>query len=467
VTRVNTQLVLLLLYTAGITLFGVWIGRRVRGASDFFVAGRSLNWVLVGGTVLAANIGAGTTVGAAGLAYRDGISAWWWNGAVGIGTLALAFWVGPKLWALASERNYLTVGDFLEDRYSSTIRGVVAVLLLIGTLSILAGQLIAGAAVLEVVGGMPRWQGVMIGGVAMTLYFTAGGLLSSAWVNALQLIVLLGGFMVALPMVLAQVGGFDGITAAATVPATFWDPMYSAGARSGWTMLILLTPGFIISPGVVQKTWGAESIRALRIGICVAAVIQLMFSFLPVLLGMSARVHYPGIESPNLVLPTVLLHELPVLVGALALSAVFSAEVSTCDAILFMLSTSSSKDLYQRFVNPGASSTQILRVARIAAVTGGLAGMFLAIQLATVIDALSIFYSLMSATLFVPVAAALLFPTANARDAMAAIVGGVGTLLTVYFSTTGKGWWDPSLWGLMGSGAGFTISRLVGFTRRA
>ena len=64
-----------------------------------------------------------------------------------------------------------------------------------------------------------------------------------------------------------------------------------------------------------------------------------------------------------------------------------------------------------------------------------------------------------------PVAAALLFPAANARDAMAAIVGGVGTLLTVYLATTGKGWWDPSLWGLIGSAIGFTLSRL--FARAA
>lgn len=459
--QVNTHLLLLLLYTAGITLFGVWIGRRVRGANDFFVAGRSLNWALVGGTVLAANIGAGTTVGAAGLAYRDGVSAWWWNGAVGIGSLALAFWVGPRLWVLASSKGYLTVGDFLEDRYSHTIRAMVALLLLVGTLAILAAQLIAGAAVLEVVAGLPRWQGVAIGGLAMTIYFTAGGLLSSAWVNALQLIVLIGGFVIALPMVLAQVGGLQGIAAAQAIPPTFWDPMYSAGPRSGWTMLILLTPGFIISPGIVQKTWGAESARAVKIGIGVAAAVQLVFSFMPVLLGMSARVHYPGIESPNLVLPTVMLNELPALIGALALSAIFSAEVSTCDAILFMLSTSASKDLYQRFYKPSATSEQVLRVARTAAVVGGIAGVFLAIQLSTIVDALGIFYSLMSATLFVPVAGALLVRDANARDAMAAIVGGVGTLLAVYLMTPGKGWWDPALWGLIGSATGFAISRVL------
>ncbi len=164
-------------------------------------------------------------------------------------------------------------------------------LLAVGTLAILAGQLIAGAAVLEVVAGLPRWQGVAIGGVAMTLYFTAGGLLSSAWVNAVQLVVLLGGFMIAMPMVLARVGG-SARSRGRRSSGTFWDPLYSAGAFSGWTMLILLGPGFVISPGLVQKAFGAESIRAVRIGLGVAAIAQLVFSFLPVLLGMAARVNH-------------------------------------------------------------------------------------------------------------------------------------------------------------------------------
>jgi len=465
--RVNSHLFWLLLYTVGITIFGVWIGRRVKGTSDFFVAGRKLNWLLVGSTVLAANIGAGTTVGAAGLAYRDGISAWWWNGAAGIGTLILAFWLGPKLWAIAVKKEHLTVGDFLEDRYSASVRGLVAALLLVGTLAILAAQLIAGAAVLEVVAGMPRWQGVAVGGIAMTIYFTAGGLLSSAWVNLVQLSVLLGGFIVALPMVLSRVGGIGAITAAPSTPASYWDVMYSSGASSGWTMLILLTPSFIISPGLVGKAYGAESARAIKIGIGAAAVAQLFFSFLPVLLGMSAKVNYPDLANINLVLPTVLLNELPTLVGALALAAVFSAEVSTCDTILYMLSTSSSKDLYQRFINPSADSAKVLFVARSAAVVGGLAGIILAIQFATIVDALRIFYSLMAATLFVPVLGALLSPRATSRDAMAAIVMGVGTLLAVYFGTNRKGWWDPSLFGLIGSAAGFTLSRLLARSARA
>ena len=191
------------------------------------------------------------------------------------------------------------------------------------------------------------------------------------------------------------------------------------------------------------------------------ADLQLVFSFLPVLLGMAARVNHPGIDNINNVLPTVLLNDLPVFVGALALSAVFSAEVSTCDAILFMMATSSSRDLYQRFFNPVASPEQLLRVARIASLIGGVLGMFLALQLATIVDALRIFYSLLGASLFVPVAGALLFPRATSRDAMAAIVGGVGALLAVYFGTDAKAWNDPSLGGLIGSAVGFGASYLM------
>jgi SSS family solute:Na+ symporter len=458
---VNVPLVLLLVYTVGITAFGVWIGRRVRGPADFFVAGRKLAWPLVGGTVLAANIGAGTTVGAAGVAYNDGISAWWWNGSAAIGTLLLAFWVGPRLWLLARDRGYLTLGDYLEDRYSVHVRALTAVLLTVGTLAILAGQLIAGAAVLEVVAGLPRWQGVAIGGVAMTLYFTAGGLLSSAWVNVVQLSVLLIGFAFAVPLAWSNVGGAAAISAAPGVTASFWNPLYSAGAFSGWTMLILLGPNFFISPGLVQKAYGAESVRALKIGLAAAAAAQLVFSFFPVLLGMAARVNHPDVGSTNLVLPTVMLNDLPLLLGALALAAVFSAEVSTCDAILFMLATSTSKDLYQRFINPTASPDRMLLIARTAALTGGLLGIILAIQLDTIVDALRIFYAVIIATLFVPVTASLVSARPTSRDAMASILAGIGAMVIVFLTTDRRGWWDPGLWGLIGSALGFGASLLA------
>src|SRR5512134_2894850 len=83
-------------------LLGLWMGRRVKSADAFFVAGRGLGPALLFSTLVAANIGAGSTVGAAGLGYRDGVAAWWWVGSAGLGSLVLAFVVGPRMRALAA-----------------------------------------------------------------------------------------------------------------------------------------------------------------------------------------------------------------------------------------------------------------------------------------------------------------------------------------------------------------------------
>ena len=81
----EARLVLLLVYGAALIAVGLWASRHVSRSSQFFVAGRSLSGPMVFATMLAANIGAGSTVGAAGLAYRHGLSAWWWSGSAGSG----------------------------------------------------------------------------------------------------------------------------------------------------------------------------------------------------------------------------------------------------------------------------------------------------------------------------------------------------------------------------------------------
>ena len=455
----NLHLALLIVYSVALTAAGLWISRLVRGSGDFFVAGRSLSPRLIFATFLAANIGAGSTIGATGLAYQQGVSAWWWVGSVGLGSLVLAFWIGPRLWRLASEHNFYTAGDFLEYRYGRAVRGLVSSLIWVGTLAILAAQLIAGAAVLNVVAGVTRPVGALIGGVVMTVYFVAGGLLSSAWVNAIQLVVLVGGFAIAIPLLHLEVGGFAGMAAAPNLPEGYWDFFHSAGAGSGWALLALLGPAFIISPGLIQKTYGAVSERAVRAGIGAQAIALLLFACIPVYFGIAARAEAPGIESPNFVLPAVLENELPAAVGALALAAVFSAEVSTCDAILFMLATSLSQDLYKRFINPAASDRRLLLVARMAALAGGAAGVLLAIQLETVVGALAIFYSLLGVSLFVPVIGGLFTRRAGAPEALASIAAGIGTLLTVQVQTGGRGFgiFNPNLLGLIAAALAFAV----------
>ena len=451
------HLALLIVYSIGVVSLGLWTSRLVRTSGDFFVAGRRLGPGLIFASMLAANIGSGATVGVAGLAYQEGISAWWWSGSAGLASLVLAFAVGPRIWTLARTHGFYTTGDYLEFRYGPAVRGAISGLILLGTLAILAGQLIAGAAILNVVTGAPRWVGSLIGGSIMTIYFAAGGLLGTAVVNTVQLVVMVAGFAIALPFALDTVGGLDRLFAA--VPPSFNDIGFSSGAGSGWTLLFLTGPAFIVSPGLIQKSYGAASASSLRVGVGLNAIALMVFAFFPVLLGMVARVTSPDIQDPNLVLPTLLREQLPAWLGALALAAVFSTEVDTCDAILFMISTSASKDIYKRYVRPEASDADLLRVARIAAVIGGTLGVVLSVYLATVIGALTIFYSLLGVSLFVPVIGGLYSKRAGSTAALSAIIIGVVTLLAVRFAL-GDTYrrLDPTLAGLLAAALVFAVT---------
>jgi SSS family solute:Na+ symporter len=451
---VSLHLALLITYSIIVVALGIWSARQVRSSAAFFVAGRSLGPGLIFSSMLAANIGAGSTVGAAGLAYRDGISAWWWVGSAGLGSLVFATAVAPRMWRVAKAHDLYTTGDYLELRYGPRVRVAATVLVGLGALALLAGQLIAGATILQVLTGMPRWAGALLGGGIMTVYFTAGGLLGSARVNTLQLFVMLAGFAAALPLILASAGGFDALHGP-MAPPWFGDPTYSSGPGSGWTLLALTGPAFIVSPGLIQKGFGARDERAVRWGVGLNALALLAFAFAPVVLGMAARVLMPGIEDPNAVLPSLLTYHLPAWLGALALAAVFSTEVDTSDAILFMLSTSASKDVYKRFLRPEASDAQLLAVGRGSAVAGGISGVVLAMYLDTVIGALTVFYSLLVVTLFVPILAGLYTRRATERDALAAIAAGVVTLFVLRVGLIGlPAWVDPTLGGIvMGAAA--------------
>ena len=457
----NSHLALLLVYSAAQIALGLWIGRLVRTTGDFFVAGRRLPAFLLFATMLAANIGAGSTVGAASLGYRDGLSAWWWNGSAGLGSLVLAFWAGPRLWAIAREHDLLTLGDFLELRYGGTVRGLAATLMLLATLTILAGQLIGIATILEVVAGQPRWVGAAIGGAVITIYFVAGGLVSSAWVNLVQLTVKLAGFALAVPLAVAAAGGWSALPAAPGLPADFFS--FFHGGRSGVPLLALLGPAFIVSPGLVQKTYGAIDARAIRIGVGANAVALLVFGFGPPLIGVVARILHPQLASPDLALPTVLVRELPPAIGALGLAAIFSAELSAADAVLFMLATSFSQDLYRRFLRPSANETDVLRVARLGAVTGAGAGIALAVAFPTVVAALTVFYGFVTVTFVVPVVAALLGGRSGAPEALAAIGSGVSVLLFVHLATGGAGLagWRPDTMALAASALAFVGLRVA------
>src|SRR5262249_40653053 len=264
----------------------------------------------------------------------------------------------------ARENNLYTVGDYLEFRYNRTMRGLVAILLWFGSLAILAGQLIAMEQIFGVTAGLNRNAGALLAAAGVPTFFPAGGLHVPARVNVIQLFVKLLGFALALIFLLTAIGGWDAIRASVISAAGSPDsaPAVPSALSKGYFNLLgngltgalgyiaLLTPSFIVSPGLLQKIFGARDENAVRRGVGLNALGLLAFAIIPVLIGIIARSQFPGLENTEQALPKLLTKSLPVWLGGLLLGALFSAELSAADAVLFMLTTSLSKDLYKTFI---------------------------------------------------------------------------------------------------------------------
>ena len=195
----------------------------------------------------------------------------------------------------------------------------------------------------------------------------------------------------------------------------------------------------------------------------------LAYAVMPVLLGMCARALHPGLPDRELALPTLLVHDLPPLVGSLALAALFSAEVSAADAALFMLTTSLSQDLYRALPDPvGERRTRAggrpmdhggerrARRSRIALVSP------------SVTDTLAIFYTLLAVSLFVPVMAGLWARRVGPPEALAAMAAGVAAVRRhrAREQRPAVAGLTPAMWGLLASGAATLVVRAQRFARR-
>jgi len=448
---VEPRLVLLLVYGAALIAVGLWASRHVSRSSQFFVAARSLSGPMVFTTMLAANIGAGSTVGAAGLAYRQGLSGWWWSGSAAIGCLAMGLVVAPRLHRLATEHEFLTVGDFLEWRFDRSVRVLIAAVLWAGTLALLAGQLLAMGLAFEVIAGTPRAVGALLSTLILIAYFGRGGLQAAAFVNLLQLATLLVGFAAAVPFAWAAGGGWAGMRAAAGPDAAGFGSFTGMGLSGILGLAVVFVPSFIVSPGLNQKAFAARSPAAAGAAALGNAVALAVFAFAPVVFGMAMRAAQPALANPELALPRLTTDVLPPWLGGLALAALFAAEISTADAVLFMLSTSLSRDLFQAVLRPKATDAELLRVGRLAIVVGSALSLGLALLMPSVATALRLFYGVMTAALFVPFVVGLWSRRPGALHARVAIVASIVATLGLLIALRGRpeGEWLPSAVGIL------------------
>jgi len=351
------DLVVVFLYVVFIVWLGLYLVRRMQTADDYFLAGRSLTWWLIGFSLFASNVSSSTLLGLASSAYGTGIAVYNYEW---MATLVLIFFVVFILPFYLRTRVY-TIPEFLERRFDGRARLYFSGLLIV--LNILvdtAGALYAGALVLKILyPEVPIWMAVGLLGFLAGLYTVAGGLKAVVYTDAVQAVLLLLGALLVAVLSFQAVGSWEVVTQRVPVrdlsiilPAD--DPVLPwPGLVTGVFLL-----GFYFwctNQFMVQRVLGARDLNHGRWGSLFAGLLKLPVLFIMVLPGIFARILYPPEQFPmlaantDLIYPTLLFDLLPVGIRGLVITALVAAIMSSVDSTLNSASTLVTMDFIRRF----------------------------------------------------------------------------------------------------------------------
>jgi SSS family solute:Na+ symporter len=351
------DLVVVFLYVVFIVWLGLYLVRRMQTADDYFLAGRSLTWWLIGFSLFASNVSSSTLLGLASSAYGTGIAVYNYEW---MATLVLIFFVVFILPFYLRTRVY-TIPEFLERRFDGRARLYFSGLLIV--LNILvdtAGALYAGALVLKILyPEVPIWMAVGLLGFLAGLYTVAGGLKAVVYTDAVQAVLLLLGALLVAMFSFQAVGSWEVVTQRVPVrdlsiilPAD--DPVLPwPGLVTGVFLL-----GFYFwctNQFMVQRVLGARDMNHGRWGSLFAGLLKLPVLFIMVLPGIFARILYPPEQFPmlaantDLIYPTLLFDLLPVGIRGLVITALVAAIMSSVDSTLNSASTLVTMDFIRRF----------------------------------------------------------------------------------------------------------------------
>ncbi|HYW96080.1 MAG TPA: sodium:solute symporter [Bacteroidales bacterium] len=381
---INTvDLIIIIVYLFGILLIGILSTRLTKMTSErYFLAGRGLNWILVGTALFASNISTIHLVGLAASGYNEGL-VWGnfeWLAAVSLIMLGLIF--APFYF----KSRISTLPEFLEKRYDSRSRTVMAIIAIIGALFVHIGMsLYAGAVVFKSFFGINVITSIILISVITTIYTVLGGLKAVVITETIQSVILIAG-----AFILTGFGIYalkdHGIYSVAELKANLKpgqlqilhtkESLKQLGGDNGLTWYACLLGYPVLGlwywcsdQTIVQRVLGARSQKDAQLGPILAGFLKILPVFILVFPGIIAYVLFRDIigTDANMALPTLINELLPVGLKGIMAATLLAALMSTIAAALNSSATLVAVDIVKR-INPNVSDRKQIRIGRLAAV---------------------------------------------------------------------------------------------------
>jgi SSS family solute:Na+ symporter len=398
--------VIIIVLNGSIVVYALLRTRDNQTSCDWFLAGRTLPWWVVGLSLYATAIDSSDIVADSGGAYRHGMSLYVLNW---VGTVAGWFLMAHFIALPMYRTGMYTNAEYLEARFGPVARGLsVLVQLQFRTLvlGIICQTLFLTLSIVCHWSDAFSWSVVVLIALIATVYTVAGGLRSVAITDALQSVIMVTASLVVFLFVWGEVGGWGGLEtrleaeseglaarllhigadrvdarSVEGIPREEFDRLLLAGGEfveseqvvvrrsPGWLVFIsLVIAGLayaVINHTQSMRLFGARSERDLKLSVALAGSVMIGITFLNLTVGGVGRALFPGLENADHVYPSVVRDfGVPGLKG-IVVAGILAAALSTFDSIGSTISALITRDVYGRFIVKDRDDRHYVLVGRL------------------------------------------------------------------------------------------------------
>jgi SSS family solute:Na+ symporter len=389
----STDWIVYITYATIIVVIGLWVSRVKKGkqrtSQDYFLAGRSLPWWIIGSALIAANISAEHFIAMSGSGYAIGlaIAAYEW-----IAAISLIF-VAKYFLPVFIQKGIFTMPQFLMQRYDRKVSTCFAVFWVLVYIFVnMTAVIYLAALAMERIVGVPMKYGVIGFSFFSALYSLWGGMKAVAWTDVVNVAVLIIGGLFTSFLALNALSDGHGVIAGFSellekAPQKFHmiiekGTLFAPDGKGGMIDAFSDLPGLGVILGsmwltnlsfwgfnqfIIQRALAGKSLKEAQLGVAFAGYLKLLVPLLVVIPGITVFALGVKLGKSDEAYPWLIRNIIPVGATGLSFAAITAAAVSAISSIVNSASTVFTVDIYKGFINKNASEKQMVRMGMIIA----------------------------------------------------------------------------------------------------